>query len=97
MGEEKDQRKWPVAHLVVGRQARVVKCGLRQLDQQVLDLSLAVAQAQQALLQGGQAGDVLGDVQTDQLPVGVQELHHGQAVCKRCAGQNYAGYAGQLW
>lgn len=75
-----------MAHLVVGRQARVVECGLRQLDQQVLDLSLAVAQAQQAFLQGGQAGDVLGHIQTDQLPVGVQELHHGQAVCERCAG-----------
>lgn len=41
---KKDAEKL-IAHLVIRWQAWIVECSLHQLNQQVLDLSLAVAQA----------------------------------------------------
>lgn len=66
--------------LVIRRQAWIMEGSLHQLHQQVLDCSLALGKPQQPLLQGGKAGDVLGDVEADRLSISVQELHHSQTV-----------------
>lgn len=84
------------SYLIIGRQAWVMQRSLHQLDEQVHDLVLALPHAQEPLLQGAEAGHVLGDLQAQHFPIAVQELHHLQAMGEGPARQHHSRDARQL-
>ena len=74
-----------------------MECCFHQLQQKVLDLPLAIPQAEKALLQSAEARDVIRDVETQDLAVAVQEFHHRQTVGEGWARENQSRNPRQLW
>lgn len=68
------------SHPVSWGQSWVTHHSREHAHQQVLDLSHAVSQVEQALLQHAQVGDMGVHVEAQHLPKAPQELHHHQAV-----------------
>lgn len=94
---DSEAREGARAHLAVGWHSRVVESSLQQPHQQILHLARAVAHPQQPLLQGTQAGHILGRVEAQDFAIALEELHHRQAVGEGSAGQDEAWDAGKGW